>query len=98
MTDSWEEEEDMFGQKRLEVKHNTNMVDKETQIYNNDPNLFVFDDEVKQKWLNKLIFLRFTSYALRISSKLTFIGIKEEEHSYIDMFFIFTNILYGTYF
>ena len=46
MTDSCDDEEDMLGQKRLEVKHNSNLIDKETQIYNNDPNLFVFDDEV----------------------------------------------------
>ena len=47
MTDPWEEGGGGAGNKRLEVKHNQNMVDKETQIYNNDPNLFVFDDEVQ---------------------------------------------------
>ena len=30
----------------MEVKQVPNMLDKETQIYNNDPHLFVFDDEV----------------------------------------------------
>ena len=47
MSDTWEEGVEGAGNKRLEVKHNQNMVDKETQIYNNDPNLFVFDDEVQ---------------------------------------------------
>lgn len=46
MNETWAEEEGL-GMKRVEVKQSHNMLDKETQIYNNDPHLFVFDDEVK---------------------------------------------------
>ena len=45
LNETWAEEE-MMGMKRVEVKQSQNMVDKETQIYTNDPHLFVFDDEV----------------------------------------------------
>ena len=45
MNETWAEEEGL-GMNRVEVKQSHNMMDKETQIYNNDPHLFVFDDEV----------------------------------------------------
>ena len=45
--ENWDEDEAEAGLfKRMEVKQVPNMLDKETQIYNNDPHLFVFDDEV----------------------------------------------------
>ena len=47
MSDNWDEKEDMFVNGKLEVKQSTNMIDRETQIYSNDPYLFDFDTEVK---------------------------------------------------
>ena len=47
MSDNWDETEDIFVNGKLEVKQNINMIDRETQIYSNDPYLFDFDTEVK---------------------------------------------------
>merc|ERR1712176_931672 len=49
LNETWEtDEEGLFtGLQRLEVKTSHNMQDKETQIYSNDPHLFVFEDEVE---------------------------------------------------